>query len=88
MVGHFENATDIGWLALVEEEICAGGVVVPVIASLEKFQRHERIQKIAGRSRMQAESTLQRFEILRVLGKLCEQLHLDSAQKRFGSPES
>ena len=72
LVGHFENATDIGWLALVEEEIRTGRVVVSAVAAFEKFQRHERIQKIAGRSRMQAEPPLQRFEILRVFGKFCE----------------
>jgi hypothetical protein len=72
MVGHFENATDIGWLALVEEEIRAGRVVVSAIAAFEKFQRHERIQKIASRSRMKTEPALQRFEILRVFGKFCE----------------
>ena len=87
-VGHLENATDIGWLALVEEKICAGRVVVATIASFEKFQRHERIEKIPGRSRMQVEPRLQSFKILRVFGKFCEEFHLDGAQKRLGSPES
>jgi hypothetical protein len=38
MVRHFQNATDVGWLALVKEEVRAGCVVVPAIAAFEKFQ--------------------------------------------------
>ena len=70
------------------EKIRAGRVVVAAIAPFEKIQRNERIEKIAGRSRMQVEPRLQGFKILRVLGKFCEEFHLDGAQKRLGSPKS
>ena len=56
-----------------------GRVVVAAVAAFEEFQRHQRIKEIACRSRMEAETPLQRFEILGVLGKFSKEFHLDSA---------
>src|SRR5262249_32352611 len=47
-IGYFEEAADVGWLALVEEKIGAGCVVVSALTTLEKFQRYQGIEEIAG----------------------------------------
>ena len=54
MVGHLQDAADIGRLAFVEKEVGAVGVVIAAIAALEEFQRDESIEEIARRSRMES----------------------------------
>ena len=55
MVGHLEHAADVGGLALVEEEIGGGRVVVGAVATLEEVEGDEGVEKVARGAWMQAE---------------------------------
>jgi len=83
MVGHLKDAADVGWLAFVQEEVRAGSLEVQAVAALEEFQGNKSIKKISRRSRMESEPSPQCFEILRVFGQLCEDLHLYGTQQCF-----
>ena len=57
LVGHLEHAADVGRLVFVEEEVGRGRVGVDSVAAFQEAERHQRVEKVAGRSRMQAEAT-------------------------------
>ena len=80
LVGHLEDSADVGRLALIQKEVGRGRVVILAVQALEKAQRDQRVQEIARRTRMQAETSLDCCEVLGVLGKLGKQFDLDGAQ--------
>ena len=50
VVGHLEHAADVGGLALVEEEIGGGRVVVGAVAALEEVEGDEGVEEVVARS--------------------------------------
>src|SRR5579863_724615 len=86
-VGHLENAADIRRLVLVKEQIGGGRVRVRAVLPLEKSERHQRVEKIAGGPRMQAQAAGERFERLRAARQFGEDLHFNCAEKRLRGPE-
>ena len=56
MVGHLEDAADVGGLALVEEEIGGGGVVVGAVAALEEVEGDEGVEEVVRGAGMEAEA--------------------------------
>src|SRR5215831_16207792 len=88
MVGHLQKSTKIGRLALVQEEVRARGIAVDPVATLEKPQRHESVEKVAGRARVETKPVPHSFTVLRVLREFGEHLHLDCAQQNLRCPEA
>jgi len=80
MVGHLQHAANVGGLSLVEKEVGGRSVCVEVVAAFQKTECHKSIEEIARGARMQPESSLQGFQILRMFCQFREQFHLDSAQ--------
>ena len=68
VVGHLENAANVGWLALVQEERGGRRVAVIAVTALEKFKRHQRIEKIPRPAAMQPKPPLQHFQRLGAVG--------------------
>ncbi len=68
VVGHLEHAADVGGLALVEEEIGGGGVVVGAVAALEEVEGDEGIEKVVCGAWMEAEAGAEVGEGFGVLG--------------------
>ena len=56
VVGHLEDAADVGGLALVEEEIGGGRVVVDAVAALEEVEGDEGVEEVVCGARMQAKA--------------------------------
>ena len=56
VVGHLEDAADVGGLALVEEEIGGGRVGVGAVAALEEAEGDEGVEEVARGAGMQAEA--------------------------------
>src|SRR5262245_57013647 len=88
MVGHLQKSTEIGRLALVQEEVRARGIAVDAVATLEKPQRHESVEKVARRARVETKPLPHSVTVLRVLREFREQLHLDSAQQNLRRPKA
>jgi hypothetical protein len=62
MVRHLEDAAHIRGLLPVEEEVGLGRVGVGIAGALEKPERGERVEKVPGRPRMQAEPPAESLE--------------------------
>ena len=60
VVGHLEDAADVGRLAAIEEQIGLGRVGVAVAARAQEAERDERIEEVARRARVQAEPPAER----------------------------
>ena len=88
LVRHLEDAADVGRLLLVEERIGGRSVGVLAARALQKSQRHQGVQKIAGGARMQAEPPLYALQRLRPFRQIGEQLHLHRAQQDLRRPKS
>jgi hypothetical protein len=69
VVGHLENAANVGWLALVQEERGGRRVAVIAVTALEKFQRHQCIEKIPRPATMKPNPPLQHFQRLGTVGQ-------------------
>ena len=50
-----ENAAHIGQLGRVEEQVCFLGVAVNAVMTFQQLEGHQRVQEIAGGSRVQPE---------------------------------
>src|ERR1051325_7075444 len=87
MAAHLEDAADVGWLRLVEKQRRLRRVRIDAAFSLQKTQRHERVEEVARRSLVQTQPLLKIVERERLLRQLGEQLHLDGAQERSRRPE-
>jgi hypothetical protein len=87
-IGHFEDATDIRRLGLVEEEVRVGSIAIDAVGAFEQLQGNQRIEKVARRTGMQFEPGLQRRQVGRARRKRAEDTKLDRAQCRLGSPEA
>ncbi|HWA84855.1 MAG TPA: hypothetical protein VG710_01420 [Opitutus sp.] len=87
VIRHLEDAADVGRFFPVEKEGGLGSVAVAVAFTLEKAERDERIEEIAGGAFVQAEPAAQALEFFGAAGELGEDLHLDRAQERFRGPE-
>ena len=85
MVGHLEHAADVGGLALVEEEIGGGGVVVGAVAALEEAEGVEGVEKVACGARMKAEACAEFGLGFGVLGEFGEELEFDGAEQGFAA---
>ena len=83
VIGHLQEPADIRRLAFVEEEVCAWRVRVDAIATFEKAQCDESVQKIPVRPRMKAKPVPDGFSVLGVSRELGEELHLDCAKKHL-----
>ena len=57
LVRHLENAADVGRLLAVEKEVRLRSVRIQVPGAREKTERHERIQEIARRPRVQPQTS-------------------------------
>ena len=68
MVGHLEDAADVGGLALVEEEIGGGRVVVGAVAALEEVEGDESIEEVACGAWVEAEAGAEVGQGFGVLG--------------------
>jgi hypothetical protein len=88
LIGHLEHSADIRGLALVEEEIGGGRVVVGAVAAFEEVERDEGVEEVARRPGMQTEASTQLGQSLRVFGELSEQFKFDCAQQRLGCKEA
>ena len=88
LVGHLQHAADVGRLALVEEEIGLGRVVVDAVAALEEPEGDERVEEVARGARMQAEAGGEFGERLGVFGEFGEDFHLDGAEQSLRGPEA
>ena len=86
-VGHLENAADIRRLALVEKQVGVRGVRVDAAGAREEAERHQRIEEIMRRSRMQAEAFAEAFGRRRLFRQPGEELEFDRAQQRLRCPE-
>ncbi len=80
VIGHLEHAADVGGLALVEEEIGRGRVVVDAVAALEEVERDESVEEVVRGAGMQAEAGAEFGQGFGVFGELGEELHFDCAQ--------
>ena len=87
LVGHLQQAADVGGLVLVEEEVGLGGVGVDAIVALEEVEGDEGIEEVGGGTRMKAEAAAEFGEGFGVLGEFGEELHFDGAEQSFGGPE-
>ena len=58
-VGHFEDAADVRWLPLVQEETGLGRVAIDAAGAFEKAKGDQGIEEIAGAARVQPEPLLQ-----------------------------
>ena len=88
MVGHLEDAADVGRLLLVEKEAGLRRVRVLIAGACEKAERDERVEEVAGPSRDAVASRLViDVERLRTAGQLRKQAELDGAQQDLGRPE-
>ena len=56
MVGHLEDAAEVGRLLLVEEEAGLRRVRVLIARAREKAERDERVEEVAGASLVQSQS--------------------------------
>ena len=84
---HLENTADVRGFVPVEKQIRFWCVGVAIPGSLQKAERHESIQEISRRARMQAKAFAEGCERLRTARELGEKPHLDRAQQRFRRPE-
>ena len=64
---HLENATHVGRLLLVEKQVCLRSVGVTVASTLQEPKRHESIEEIARRARVQAQAPADGLEGLRTV---------------------
>ena len=87
MVRHLEDAAHVRGLLPIEEEIGLGRVGVGISRALEEPERGERVEKVPGRPRMEAEAPAERLEFLGAVGQFREHAHLDGAQECLGRPE-
>ena len=87
VIAHFQDATDVGGLGLVEEDIGLWCVAIDAVRALEKTESHERIQEVASRSRVQSQAALHGSEIARMLREVGEEFHFHGAEQCLGSPE-
>ena len=78
---------DVRGLLPVEEEFGLGRVGVGVPRALEEPERGERVEKVPGRPRMEAEAPAEHLEFLRAVGEFGEHAHLDGAQEGLRRPE-
>ena len=62
LVRHFQNAADVGRLLPVEKEIGLGGVRILVARAREKAERDQRVEEVARRARVQAQTPAERLE--------------------------
>ncbi len=88
LVGHLEDAADVGGLVFVEEEVGGGGVVVEAVAALEEVEGDEGVEEVVGGAGMEAEAGAELGERTRLPGELGEDLHFDGAEEGFGGPEA
>ena len=75
MGGHLEDAAHVRRLVAVEEVVSLGGIRVDVGFTLQKAKRHERIQKIPCRARMQPKASTQSVKRLGSFCQLGEKAH-------------
>ena len=87
-VRHLEHSADVGRLALVEEQAGRSGVAVRALLALEKAKRHERVEEVARRARMQAQPRAQCFAVQGLLREHGEEFHADGAQEHLRPPEA
>ena len=88
VIRHFQNASDIAGLVLIEKQLSFGRVSVYAIFTLQHAQTHQSIQKVPGASRMESHTALERIQILGLLGQFSEELELDSGQAGFWMPKN
>ena len=87
VVGHLQNAADVGRLLLVQKQGCLRRVAVDPVLPLEKPEGHEGVQKVTGSPWMKPHASGQGGQVFRVLGKFSEELHLHCAEECLGCPE-
>jgi hypothetical protein len=87
MVRHLEHAAHVGRLGSNEEDIGLGCVRVEVSRTREEPEGYQRIEKVARRSRMQAEAPAERLEALGSARELGKDPDFNRAQQRFRRPE-
>jgi hypothetical protein len=87
MVGHLEDAADIGGLPAVQKEVGFRGVRVAVTVAVEEAEGHQRVQKVARRAGMETQTGAERRKCLGTAGELREHADLDGAEERLRGPE-
>jgi hypothetical protein len=55
LIRHLQDATDVGRLSLIEEEIGCGRVAVRAVLTFEEVESNESVEKVARRARVQGE---------------------------------
>ena len=70
MVRHLEDAADVGRLLPIEEEIGLGRVGVLLAVALQEAERHEGIEEVARRTRVQPQASAERVEVLGTVRQL------------------
>ncbi len=88
LVGHFENAADVGGLAAIEEEIGGRGIGVFAVLALQKAEGEKGVEEIASGAGMEAEATAEVFEGFGALREFGEEAHFDGTEEHFGRPEA
>jgi hypothetical protein len=88
IVGHFEDASHVGSLTLVEEEIGGGGVVVGAVAPLEEAESQKSIEEVSRRPGMESEAGAQLGQSLGMFGQFGEKFKFDSAEQDLGGPKA
>ena len=74
VVGHLEHAANVGGLALVEEEVGGGRVVVDAVAALEEVEGDEGVEEVARGARMKAKAGAEFGRGFGVFGEFGEEL--------------
>src|SRR6185369_3919178 len=87
-VRHLEHAADVARLLLVEEDLRRLHVRVSTVPTLEHPERHERIEEVPRRPRVERELTAEALEVQRAARERREDPELDGAQQRLRAPES
>lgn len=87
MVRHLENAAQVGGLVGIEEEIAVRSIGIAGRATAEEAEGHQRIEKVARRTRMQTKALAETFERFRTIRQRTEHTDLDGAEQCFRGPE-
>ena len=88
-VRHLQDATDVGGLGAVEEQLGRRGVGVAAVLALEHAERDQRVEEVRRAARMQAQAFAQRLAVERAgVGELGENRQTRQRSATSSSPRT
>src|SRR6266542_1945370 len=87
-VGHLEDATDVGGLGAIQEELCLGRIGIERAVAVEHAQGHKGVEEVSRAAWMETQALPERLKVERLLGELRKNAEFDGAQQGLGAPEA